>query len=185
MAQCRVMVMVFSGDTNRSSHVHREISHAFKRSLTVIPVRIEETEASDRFQYYLDSVQWLNGFPPPVEQYLPRLVERVSRLLAKESVANTEKHRPFVEKNAPEPLDHGHRNLEVNVGGTGRLPTQRAGLAREHHASPGVPPPSSITTSPDDYSRTMDSAAIRAQLPALSAGGKCSEVGRGPRPLRR
>ena len=83
MNQCQVMVMVFSGSTNSSSHVHREIGHAFNRGLTVIPFRVEETAASDRFQYYLDSVQWLNAFPPPVEQYLPRLTERVNKLLAK------------------------------------------------------------------------------------------------------
>src|SRR6187431_2354474 len=62
MNQCCVMVMVFSGHTNGSSHVHREVSHAFKRNLTVIPVRVEETLASDRFEYYLESVQWLQAF---------------------------------------------------------------------------------------------------------------------------
>lgn len=85
--QCRVMVMVFSGHTNRSAHVHREVSHAFKRGLIVIPFRVEEIEASERFEYYLESVQWLNAFPPPIEQYFPRLTERATCLLAKEKVS--------------------------------------------------------------------------------------------------
>ncbi|HVF70396.1 MAG TPA: TIR domain-containing protein [Chthoniobacterales bacterium] len=85
MNQCRVMVMVFSAHANASAHVYREVSHAFNRRLTVIPVPVEETEVSDRFEYFLESVQWLNAFPPPVEQYFPRLTERVKSLLAGDS----------------------------------------------------------------------------------------------------
>src|SRR5262245_22350171 len=48
--QCRVMVIVFSGHTNRSAHVHREVNHAFKRGLIVIPFRVDEIEASERFE---------------------------------------------------------------------------------------------------------------------------------------
>jgi TIR domain/VHL beta domain len=89
IAQCRAMVLVFSGHTNLSSHVHREVGHAFNRGLTVIPFRIEDTEAEEKLLYYLSSVQWLNAFPLPVEEYLSRLAARVSSLLAKIPIQET------------------------------------------------------------------------------------------------
>jgi len=117
MNQCQVMVMVFSASTNSSSHVHREIGHAFNRGLTVIPFRVEETAASDRFQYYLDSVQWLNAFPPPIEQYLSRLTERVNRLLTKRQTGSD----PELSGKAREPVVRAPA-LTPDVAGEGVAP---------------------------------------------------------------
>ena len=79
----------FSRHANLSSHVYREVGHAFNRGLTVIPFRIEDTEAEEKLLYYLGSVQWLNAFPLPVEEYLSHLAAGVSSLLAKIPIQET------------------------------------------------------------------------------------------------
>ncbi len=89
IAQCRAMVLIFSRHTNLSSHVYREVGHAFNHGLTVIPFRIEDIEAEEKLLYYLGSVQWLNAFPLPVEEYLSHLAAGVSSLLAKIPVQKT------------------------------------------------------------------------------------------------
>ena len=89
IAQCRAMVLVFSRHANLSSHVYREVGHAFNRGLTVIPFRIEDTEAEEKLLYYLGSVQWLNAFPLPLEEYLSHLAAGVSSLLAKIPIQET------------------------------------------------------------------------------------------------
>ena len=56
IAQCRAMVLIFSRHANLSSHVYREVGHAFNHGLTVIPFRIEDIEAEEKLLYYLGSV---------------------------------------------------------------------------------------------------------------------------------
>lgn len=156
MNQCQVMVMVFSSVTNMSSHVHREVGHAFNRGLTVIPFRVEDTAASDRFQYYLDSVQWLNAFPPPIEQYLPRLAERVNKLLAKLRTGG-----------GPE---LGSKAGETPV----RVPALTSNVVRERIAPPAPPPvlatPGSPVLGNGSHSREGDRSA--SQPPAGSGRSK-------------
>src|ERR1700744_4859595 len=45
--QCRVMVLIFSGNANVSAQVHREVDQAFGRSKAVLPLRIEPVRPAD------------------------------------------------------------------------------------------------------------------------------------------
>jgi TIR domain len=78
---CRVMVLIFSGHTNRSRQVGREVQQAFDRERPVVPFRIENVTPEKSLRYYMDSVHWLDAVTPPVEQHLQRLASAVQALL--------------------------------------------------------------------------------------------------------
>jgi TIR domain len=78
---CRVMVLIFSGHTNRSRQVSREVQQAFDRERPVVPFRIENVAPEKSLRYYMDSVHWLDALTPPVEQHIQRLASAVQALL--------------------------------------------------------------------------------------------------------
>jgi hypothetical protein len=78
--QCRVMVLIFSGHTNRSRQVTREVQHAFDGEKPVIPFRIENVAPERSLRYYMGSVHWLDALTPPVEHHLQQLVYAVQAL---------------------------------------------------------------------------------------------------------
>jgi anti-sigma-K factor RskA len=78
---CRVMVLVFSGHTNRSRQVHREVQQAFDGEKPVVPFRIESVAPEKALRYYMGSVHWLDALTPPIEQHLEKLVASVVALV--------------------------------------------------------------------------------------------------------
>jgi TolB-like protein len=77
----------FFGHANNSEHVRREMGRAFSLHLPVIPFRTEAIEPRDNLGYFLESVQWLDATKPPLERYLPALIERVKALLSGEQAS--------------------------------------------------------------------------------------------------
>jgi chemotaxis protein histidine kinase CheA len=100
---CRIMILVWSANSNVSPHVTREVHHAFNKGVTVIPFRIEDVAPTQELEYYLESVQWLDASTPPLEGNLKRLVEHVQTFIpldkpsfdsaAQEQVQETERER--------------------------------------------------------------------------------------------
>jgi hypothetical protein len=78
---CRVMVLIFSGHTNRSRQVSREVQQAFDGEKPVIPFRIENVTPEKSLRYYMGSVHWLDALTPPVEHHIQRLAAAVQGLL--------------------------------------------------------------------------------------------------------
>ena len=66
--QCRMMVLIFSGNANDSTQVQREVDQAFNRGKAVLPLRIEDVKPADELAYYLDTVHWLDALTPPLER---------------------------------------------------------------------------------------------------------------------
>ena len=82
---CRVFVLVFSGHSDDSDHVQREVAKAFASGLAVIPFRIENALPDQSLSYFLDTVQWLDATSPPLQKHLETLAERVKKLLVMQS----------------------------------------------------------------------------------------------------
>lgn len=76
----KVLVVVFSGNANRSEQVSREIEMAVKHGIIIIPFRVENTELSDEMEYYLSSRHWLDALTPPLEQHVDRLIQTIKPL---------------------------------------------------------------------------------------------------------
>ena len=77
LAECKVMVLVFSSNANESEFVKMEVPLAVRNKLTIIPFRIEATEPTKALQLYLYRKHWLDAITEPLEQHLDRLVLRV------------------------------------------------------------------------------------------------------------
>ena len=77
----RSMVLVFSGASNSSPQVRREVERAVHRQLPILMVRIEEALPTKSMEYFLSAQHWLDAFPPPLTLHCEQLCRQVSVLL--------------------------------------------------------------------------------------------------------
>jgi hypothetical protein len=80
--QARVMVLVFSSNSNLSNQVLREVERAVSKGLHVVPLRIEDVSLSKSLEYFLSSCHWLDAMSAPMDEHLRRLAAQVRLILA-------------------------------------------------------------------------------------------------------
>jgi len=78
----RVVVLVLSSDSNKSTQVVREVEQAVENAIPILPFRIENIEPSDEMRYFIKSIHWLDAMNPPMERHLEKLANSVQALLA-------------------------------------------------------------------------------------------------------
>jgi len=88
----RIMLIIFSGNSNHSSNVLREVEFAISKGLHVIPFRIEKTDPSGSLAYFLSTTHWIDGFPPPIERYIDKLVETIRVYIGSKTVSTDQDH---------------------------------------------------------------------------------------------
>ncbi len=79
---CRAMVLVFSSHANTSPHIPKEVERAVTRDLAIIPFRIEDVPPSDRLDYFISSLHWLDAIGGPIDSHTARLADAVEQTLA-------------------------------------------------------------------------------------------------------
>jgi hypothetical protein len=79
--QCKVMVVVFSSNVNRSDHIGREVERAVSRGIGVIPLRIEDVLPQGDLEYFLSSSHWMDAITPPLERHIEKLALILRALL--------------------------------------------------------------------------------------------------------
>lgn len=94
----RVMVVVFSANSNESKQVMREVERAVQKDVVVVPFRIDGVEPSADMEYFLSATHWLDAMTPEMDAHLEKLNETVRSILKKSSPST--KEAP-VEKPAP------------------------------------------------------------------------------------
>jgi len=77
----RVMVLVFSSNSNDSPHVTIEVERAVNKGIPIIPVRIENVIPTKAMEYFLSTPHWLDAFTPPLEEHLQKLADTIQALL--------------------------------------------------------------------------------------------------------
>ena len=77
----KIMVLVFSGASNSSPQVRREVERAVHRQVPILTVRIEEALPTKSMEYFLSAQHWLDAFPSPLAHYCEQLCREVSALL--------------------------------------------------------------------------------------------------------
>lgn len=113
LANSHLMILVWSAASNVSPHVTREVQHAFRKGMTVIPFRIEDIAPTKELEYYLESVQWLDASTPPLEGNLKRLVEYVRTFLPTDRESNEPKQKE-AERTQTERAVEGQPETEVS-----------------------------------------------------------------------
>lgn len=61
--KCRLMVLIFSEDSNASQYVYAEVERAFSKGKMIIPYRLSQTEMSRNLEFFLSGKHWINAYP--------------------------------------------------------------------------------------------------------------------------
>jgi hypothetical protein len=76
----RALVVLVSGASNLSPHVHREIERALHHRAVIVPLRVEDMTPTGSMEYLLSTCQWLNGFNGNFDTALDQLYVRLAAL---------------------------------------------------------------------------------------------------------
>jgi hypothetical protein len=79
--QSKVFLLVFSGHSNNSEQVLREVQLATDSRLPIIRFRIEDVALTDDLRYFLSTPHWLDALTPPLSKHIERLRVAIRELL--------------------------------------------------------------------------------------------------------
>ncbi len=96
ITKSRVMVLVFSANSNTSDDVGREIILAAKQKLIIIPFKIDDSEPEPGKQYYLARTHWLEAMNPPTQEQIQALVQIISSVLQVQEMGGVVRPVPSV-----------------------------------------------------------------------------------------
>jgi hypothetical protein len=77
--ESRVVVLVFSANSDSSKNVQNEVAIASDSKVPIITLRIENTMPM-KLAFFIMATQWLDAFPPPVKNHLPKLLDAIKQL---------------------------------------------------------------------------------------------------------
>lgn len=99
IAGCRALVVVFSANANRSTHVLTEVDAAVRKGAVIVPFRIEDVLPDGAMEYHLRSRHWLDALTPNLEAHVGRLADQLRTILAT--------HQPEPVTQPPRPIPDG------------------------------------------------------------------------------
>src|SRR6202034_1552589 len=73
ISSARVMILVYSANSNLSPQVRREVERAVHKQLSILTFRIEDVPPSKSLEFFLSAQHWMDAFPPPREPHYARL----------------------------------------------------------------------------------------------------------------
>lgn len=88
-----LMVLIFSGNSNESTQVVREVERAVSKGIPIIPFRIEEIMPNDSMEYFISTTHWLDALTTPLENHIEELVKIVNNVLNPPEYMETENLR--------------------------------------------------------------------------------------------
>jgi hypothetical protein len=81
ISSARVMVLVYSANSNLSPQVRREVERAVHKQLSILTFRIEDVPPSKSLEFFLSAQHWMDAFQPPREPHYARLCAYVKAQL--------------------------------------------------------------------------------------------------------
>lgn len=106
ISSARLMVLVFSGSSNDSHQVRREVERAVHKQLPILPFRLEDVLPSKSLEYFLSAQHWMDAFPLPLEPHIDRLCDYLDTALHGHATHDVpDEHRPL---RSTEPVDLTH-----------------------------------------------------------------------------
>ncbi|MEI6145497.1 MAG: toll/interleukin-1 receptor domain-containing protein [Methylococcales bacterium] len=79
----KVMILIFSSNSNESAHVKREVERAVNHGIIIVPFKIEDVALSSTMEYFVSGTHWLDAIDPPFENHLKSVTEHMCLLLNK------------------------------------------------------------------------------------------------------
>ncbi|MBR5384230.1 MAG: toll/interleukin-1 receptor domain-containing protein, partial [Clostridia bacterium] len=93
----KVMVVVFTEDSNKSPQVLKEITNAVNAGVTIIPFKMTNEQPSKSLKYFFADVHWLDAVGAPLNSSIESLSQKVR------SIINGENAAPPVKQAQPKP----------------------------------------------------------------------------------
>ncbi|MBM2810726.1 MAG: hypothetical protein HW416_1485 [Chloroflexi bacterium] len=81
--ESRLLVLIYSGNSNDSPQVRREIERAVTKGIALLPFRIEDVPLSKSLEYFISTPHWLDALSQPVEAHIEHLADTCGILLAR------------------------------------------------------------------------------------------------------
>jgi hypothetical protein len=81
----KVCVLIFSHESNRSTHVLNEVNSCVNHGVTIIPFRVADVMMHDAIEYYLGKTHWLDALTAPLEAHIHKLADRINAIAGKVS----------------------------------------------------------------------------------------------------
>jgi hypothetical protein len=106
IAGSRAVILLFTGHTNQSENVKKEVSAAFDANAMVIPFLLEDVKPQGSLKYHLIGVHWLDAYAPPLEEHVSHLARIIQHLAVKDS--EIPPTAPAIPIPMPPPLPGGH-----------------------------------------------------------------------------
>jgi ABC-type amino acid transport substrate-binding protein len=79
--EARIMVVIFSCNSNKSGQVLREVERGVRQGNTIIPFRVENVLPSKDIELFISCYHWLDAMSPPLEQHITKLSGVINKLL--------------------------------------------------------------------------------------------------------
>ena len=99
ISETKIMVLIFTKDSNISKQVLREVNNAVSEGVTIVPFRLTKEEPAAGMKYYLSTVHWLDAIDGDMEQSINNLY-RLCRAL-KDQMDGIETEIPVSEMKQP------------------------------------------------------------------------------------
>jgi hypothetical protein len=81
ISSARMMILVYSANSNLSPQVRREVERAVHKQLSILTFRIEDVPPSKSLEFFLSAQHWMDAFQPPREPHYVRLCAYVKAQL--------------------------------------------------------------------------------------------------------
>lgn len=85
----RAMLVLVSAQSNRSTHVAREVELASSRGRIILPFRVEAVAPAGALEYHLAGLQRIDAFPPPVGDHRAEILRRLALTVPLTSAATS------------------------------------------------------------------------------------------------
>jgi basic membrane protein A and related proteins len=147
--QSKILLIIFSGNANRSQRVLDEINFAISQQKILFPFRVENLEPSGAMKLHLASRHWLDAYDPSWGSHIRRLIKEVSANL---DISIDEQQivvPAHLEKQAKQHPKNLIRVLAGVVLGGLLITSGWFGLSLINKQSALIPTPSSMVTTAD------------------------------------
>ena len=87
LEKAKVLVLIFTDESNNSRQVMNEVAVAFNAGLTIVPFRLSDGQMSSELEYYLTRVHWLDAVSKPLKKNIVSLREYIEIIVSAPSGA--------------------------------------------------------------------------------------------------
>jgi hypothetical protein len=97
----KAFILLFSGFSNTSGQIKREVERAADREIPIIPFRLDDIEPNESLEFFISTPHWMDAFTPPLEGHIKQLSATLSQLIAN---SNASTPIPAAALTAPAPI---------------------------------------------------------------------------------